>query len=358
MKINHNNFLKLAFENAKVNLGKTRTNPSVGCVVVKNNSVISSGTTSILGRPHAEVNALKINKDFKNSDIYLTMEPCTHYGVTPPCTKLIIKKKIKRVFYSFYDLDYRTAKLSKKRLKEKNIKVYKKKIKKFDSFYQSYFVNRKNFAPLIDAKIAVSKDYYTIKQNSKWITNVYSRRRVHFIRSEYDGIVSTSKTINSDNAQLNCRLKGFEKKSPDLFIIDMNLKIKKNLKIFKNNFNRKIFLITSIKNKKKENFFKKLDIKIIYIDKLNSKNDFIKLFKIIKDLGYNRLLVESGLVFLNSLLKHKLIFNIFIFKSSLLLFKKGSNNTTNSYIKRLKLNNKIKVNLNEDKLYKVKIKNV
>ena len=138
----------------------------------------------------------------------------------------------------------------------------------------------------------------------------------------------------------------------------MNLKIKKNLKIFRNNFNRKIFLITSIKNKKKENFFKKLDIKIIYIDKLNSKNDFIKLFKIIKDLGYNRLLVESGLVFLNSLLKHKLIFNIFIFKSSLLLFKKGSNNTTNSYIKRLKLNNKIKVNLNEDKLYKVKIKNV
>ena len=241
---------------------------------------------------------------------------------------------------------------------KKILKFTKKKIKKFDSFYQSYFVNRKNFAPLIDAKIAVSKDYYTIKQNSKWITNIYSRKRVHFIRSEYDGIISTSKTINSDNAKLNCRLKGFEKKNPDLFIIDMNLKINKNLKIFKNNYNRKIFLITSIKNKNKKSFLKKLGIKIIYIDKLNSKNDFIKLFKIIKDLGYNRLLVESGLIFLNSLLKHRLIFNIFIFKSSLRLFKKGSNNTTNSYIKRLKLNNKIKVNLNKDNLYKVKVKNV
>ena len=358
MKINHNNFLKLAFENAKVNLGKTRTNPSVGCVVVKNNSVISSGVTSILGRPHAEVNALKVNKNLKDSDIYLTMEPCTHYGVTPPCTKLIIKKKIKRVFFSFYDLDYRTARLSKKKLNEKNIKVIKKKIKKFDSFYQSYFTNKKKLEPLIDAKIAVSKDYYTIKQKSKWVTNVYSRKRVHFIRSEYDGIISTSKSINSDNALLNCRLRGFENKNPDLFIIDLNFKIKKNLKIFKTDVNRKIFLITSKKNKLKENFLKKLGIELIFIEKLDSKDNFKKLFKIIKELGYNRLLVESGLVFLNSLLKHKLIFNIFVFKSSVSLLKNGSNNTTNSYIKKLNLNHRVKVNLHGDNLYKVKIRNV
>ena len=77
-------FLKLAFNIAKVNLGKTSLNPSVGCVVVKNNSVISSGYTSINGRPHAEFNALKSQKNFKNSDLYVTLEPCTHYGVTPP----------------------------------------------------------------------------------------------------------------------------------------------------------------------------------------------------------------------------------------------------------------------------------
>ena len=100
MKINHNNYLKLAFNLAKVNLGKTSSNPTVGCVVVKNNSVISSGLTSVKGRPHAEFNALKSKKDFNNSDLYVTMEPCTHYGVTPPCTNLISKKGIKRVFFS------------------------------------------------------------------------------------------------------------------------------------------------------------------------------------------------------------------------------------------------------------------
>ena len=114
MKKNHNNFLKLAFNIAKTNLGKTGLNPSVGCVVVKNNSVISSGCTSKNGRPHAEFNALILKKNFKNSDLYVTMEPCTHYGLTPPCTDIIIKKGIKRVFFCFNDIDYRTAKKSKK----------------------------------------------------------------------------------------------------------------------------------------------------------------------------------------------------------------------------------------------------
>ena len=119
MKTNHNNFLKLAFNIAKVNLGKTSQNPSVGCVVVKNNSVISSGSTSINGRPHAEFNALKSQKNFKNSDLYVTLEPCTHYGVTPPCTNIIAKKGVKRVFFSFDDIDTRTTKRSKKILSKK-----------------------------------------------------------------------------------------------------------------------------------------------------------------------------------------------------------------------------------------------
>jgi len=110
MKTNHSNFLKLAFNIAKINLGKTNLNPSVGCVVVKDNSVISSGYTSLSGRPHAEFNALKSKKNFKNSDLYVTMEPCTHYGVTPPCTNIIAKKGIKRVFFSFNDIDKKTAK--------------------------------------------------------------------------------------------------------------------------------------------------------------------------------------------------------------------------------------------------------
>ena len=103
-------FLSLAFEKAQINLGSTKRNPSVGCIVEKNGAVISSGHTSINGRPHAEYNALNKAQNFKNANLYVTLEPCSHYGVTPPCTNLIIKKKIKKVVYSSNDFDFRSKK--------------------------------------------------------------------------------------------------------------------------------------------------------------------------------------------------------------------------------------------------------
>ena len=93
MKINRNFYSNLAFRLAEINLGKTNKNPSVGCIIVKDNSVISSAVTSKGGRPHAEFNALNKKANFIGSHMYLTLEPCTHYGQTPPCTSLIKKKK-------------------------------------------------------------------------------------------------------------------------------------------------------------------------------------------------------------------------------------------------------------------------
>jgi diaminohydroxyphosphoribosylaminopyrimidine deaminase/5-amino-6-(5-phosphoribosylamino)uracil reductase len=93
------NFTKLAFEQAKIHIGSTGKNPSVGCIAVKKNSVISSGNTSMNGRPHAEFNCLNKNINFAGADLYITLEPCSHKGLTPACTNIIIKKKIKRVFF-------------------------------------------------------------------------------------------------------------------------------------------------------------------------------------------------------------------------------------------------------------------
>ena len=315
MKINHNNYFQLAFNQAKINLGKTNQNPSVGCIVVKNNSVISSGVTSLGGRPHAEYNALKAKKNFKNSNLYLTMEPCTHHGLTPPCTDLIVKKGVKKVFYSLNDVDKRTANKSKKILNKANIQVYRKKIKDINDFYKSYFLIHKDKIPFIDAKLAISKDYFTINKKKKWITNYQSRIRAHLLRSKYDAIISTSKSINKDNSLLNCRIKGLDNDKPNLFIIDLKLKVRKNLKIFKLSSKRKIFLITANKDSKKLDYLRKKKIKIIFVNRLSIKSDFIQLFKIIKNSGYNRILIETGLTFLNSLLKNRLINNLYIFKS-------------------------------------------
>ena len=96
MRINHNKYLDLAFQLAEKHLGQTNVNPSVGSIVVKNHSVISSGVTSLNGRPHSEFNALNKLKDCSGAILYTTLEPCTNKGVTPPCTNIIIKKKNKK----------------------------------------------------------------------------------------------------------------------------------------------------------------------------------------------------------------------------------------------------------------------
>ena len=351
MTINHNYFLNLAYQLAEKNLGKTGVNPSVGSVVVKNNTVISSGITSINGRPHAEFNALKNIKDIARSTLYTSLEPCIHYGETPPCTNIIIKKKIKNVFYGFEDPDLRTFKKAKKILNAKGIETKLIKSKKFESFYRSYLINKKFGTPFISAKIAISKDFFSINKNGKWITNIFSKKITHLLRSKHDGILSTSKSINYDNALLNCRIEGLNNYKPDLFIIDLNLKLKKNLLLNKILKKRKTYLITHKINLKKAQTYKKKGYKLIYINSLVNRNDFKSLYKKIYKMGYSRVLVESGLTFLNNLIKNRLVDDLYIFKTNLNLKKKGKNNTTLKYLKSIS-SKPISINLDNDKLYK------
>ena len=352
MTTNHKYYLDLAFQIAETNLGKTKLNPSVGTVIVKNNTVISSGRTSLNGRPHAEYNALKKRNNFKNANLYTTLEPCTHYGLTPPCVNIIVKKKIKNVYYSFEDPDIRTFKKAKILLKKNNINAKLVKNIKFKNFYDSYFFNQKFKLPHVSAKIAISKDYCTINKFSKWITNDHSQKITHILRSKNDCIISTSKSINKDNSLLNCRINGLDEYKPDLFIIDLNLKLKKNLSINSLLKKRKTFLITINQDKKKINFFKKSGYKIITIKSLNSKDDFINLFKLLYKLSYSRVFFETGLTFLNSLLNFKLLNNLYVFQTNYKLKNKGFNNSSSRLLKKIALNNKIKINLNNDCLYK------
>ena len=111
-------YMELALDLARARGGHTGTNPSVGCVIVKNDEIVSIGQTSFSGRPHAETNAIKNTfEDLKGSKMYVTLEPCSHHGVTPPCTNSIIKSKIGEVIYSVIDVD--------KRVKGKTFKILK-----------------------------------------------------------------------------------------------------------------------------------------------------------------------------------------------------------------------------------------
>ena len=231
-------FMSLALKQAMINLGNTRENPSVGCVITKNNSLITSGHTSINGRPHAEYNAIKKSrKNLANSSLYVTLEPCSHYGKTPPCVKKIIKNKVKKVFFSIKDPDKRSYNNSSKILRMKNINVnigiMSNKIKEF---YKSYILSRENKLPFVTCKLAISKDLFTIDKQKKWITNEYSRGRVHLMRSQHDSIVTSSLTIKKDNPNLNCRINGLEKRSPTVIVLDNHLKISIKSKVIKNNY--------------------------------------------------------------------------------------------------------------------------
>ena len=348
----HINNLALAFELAKINLGSTKENPSVGCVVEKNGSIISSGYTSINGRPHAEYNALNRNINFKNSNIYITLEPCSHFGKTPPCTNIIKSKKVKRVFYSIDDIDERSKNKSQKALSKKNISISKFFLKKRAiKFYESYYRLRKNKLPVIDAKLALSKDYFTINKKKKWITNEQSRKLSHFLRTQYNALLSTSKSINNDNSLLNCRIDGLENKSPNLIILDRDLKIKKSLNIFKKKIDRKIYIYTTNNNKKKIYWLKKNNTKVILVDKMKTRKDYIKIFRSFTKLNFSRIFVESGLTFINYLINNKLLNNIYIFKTNINLNKNGFNNSSNKLIKKIKLKNKLKVYLNNENVY-------
>ena len=135
-------YMELALDLAKAREGLTGLNPSVGCVIVKKDKIISIGQTSFKGRPHAEFNAIKqCIDDLNGSKMYVTLEPCCHHGLTPPCTNIIIKSKISEVIYSVTDIDRRVRNKSLKILKSNNINVKKVFLKiKLMTFIQIIFL--------------------------------------------------------------------------------------------------------------------------------------------------------------------------------------------------------------------------
>ena len=351
MTKNHNNFINLAFHLAEKNIGQTGLNPTVGSVVVKNDTVISSGVTSYKGRPHSEYNALSKLKNCSGATLYTTLEPCTHHGKTPPCVNIILKKKIKNVYYAQEDPDFRTFRKAKKFLNSNGIKSKLINSKKFNKFYKSYFYNKKFSMPYVSAKIAISKDFFTINKHNKWVTNDLSRKNVHLLRNKHNCIISTSKSVNYDNSLLNCRINGLNNHRPDLFIIDLNLKLKKRLSLINLINKRRTYIVTNKKNIKKTVSYKKMGYKIILVDRLKYKEDFNLFFKQIYKMGYSSILFETGLTFLNFLLKNKIVQNLYIYKSNCKLGSKGRNNGNINYLKNISAN-LLTLNLNGDKLFK------
>ena len=311
-------YMSLALSLASARHGLTGENPSVGCVIVKNDEVISIGQTGYSGRPHSEFNAIKNSTEIlEGSTMYITLEPCNHYGLTPPCTKEIIKNKISKVIYSVEDVDKKVKGKSFKILMSKNIIVKKYLLStEVKNFYKPYFFNRKNKMPYVTGKIAVSYNNLIYSDGKKRITDIYSDKFTHFLRYKNDSLMISYKTLNKDNPSLNCRLKGLNRFSPKRIILDKNLQTNTSSYIFKTANKNNTVIFYKNANNSIISIFKKKGIQLIKSNLLKNGNFDIRLIlKKLYSLGCRNLLVEGGNNLSKSMINKKLFNQFYIFKS-------------------------------------------
>ncbi len=349
-------YMEIALDLAKSRHGQTGSNPSVGCVIVKNDKIISIGQTSFNGRPHAEFNAIKNSfEKLEGSKMYVTLEPCCHHGLTPPCTDAIIKSKISQVIYAVTDIDKRVRNKSFKILKSKKIIVKKGLLKsRVQNFYLPYFFNRKKKLPFVTGKIAISKNNIIYSKNQKKITNSYSDQFTHLLRYQNDGLMITYKTLNKDNPRLNCRLKGVKNFSPKRIILDNNLNTKTNSYIIKSSNNKNTLIFYNKADKSKISKFKRKGI-ILIKSKVDRDNrfDMREILKKLYNFGFRNLLIEGGNDLTNSLIKNKIFNKFYLFKSPKNLSKSleylkfsGLNTLNQKYQTKINLN----LNLRKDRI--------
>jgi diaminohydroxyphosphoribosylaminopyrimidine deaminase / 5-amino-6-(5-phosphoribosylamino)uracil reductase len=236
-------YLKRCFDLARLGNGRVSPNPSVGSVIVADNEIIGEGWHEEYGKAHAEVNAVKSVREksfyaLSYSKIFVSLEPCFHFGKTPPCVDLILKENIPNVVIAFKDPNPKVGgkSITKLRNNDVNVTLFSNKIgfmnQELNNTLKPFFTNIQKQKPYIILKWAESADNCIgIDSQTSQISNKYSQRLVHKWRSECDGILVGTKTAQIDNPSLNNRF--YFGKSPIRIVIDRNLKLRKNLNIFK-----------------------------------------------------------------------------------------------------------------------------
>lgn len=220
-------FMKRAIELAKQGAGWTAPNPLVGAVVVKNGRVIGEGYHRKYGELHAERNALAAcTEDPAGAILYVTLEPCCHYGKTPPCTEIIIEKKIAKVVIGSRDPNPKVAGKGARILREHGIEVVEDYMREAcDALNPVFFHYITTKTPYVVLKFAMTLDgkIATRTGASKWITGEAARNHVHQLRGRYAGILAGIGTVLEDDPMLNCRIDGAHQ--PLRIILDSHLRI-------------------------------------------------------------------------------------------------------------------------------------
>lgn len=292
--------MKLALELAKKGIGRVHPNPMVGAVIVKDGKILGQGYHKKCGEGHAEVNAFKDaeekNENIEGAEMYVTLEPCSHFGKTPPCADKIIEKKISKVFIGTLDPNPLVAGRGVKKLKDAGIYVeygiLESECYKLNEVFMKYIVKKEPFVVMktgmsLDGKIA------TYSGESKWITEEKSRENVHNLRNELTGIMVGINTVLKDNPQLTCRVNGG--RNPIRIIVDSTLKIPIDCKIVNTAKEVETIIATTDKaNLDKINSLEDKGVKIIVVPSKNGKVNLKELMIALGNLKIDSILLEGG----------------------------------------------------------------
>lgn len=299
--------------------GNVSPNPLVGCVIVKNDKIIAEGYHKKYGSFHAERNAInnaiKKGINLKGSTLYVNLEPCAHFGKTPPCVDLIIENKIKRVVVGVKDPYYLVAGKSIRKLNQRGIKVLvgvlEDESRELNKFFFKYVATG---LPYIMLKAAQTIDGKITDRNykSKWISSEESRKFVHKLRTTYDAVLVGKNTVERDNPELTVRKA--EGRNPFRIIIDKNLKLSLNKKVFSDRHtNKTIVLTTKSADKKIVDALNKKSVKVVFCKVKNGVVDLKDALKRIAKLGINSIIAEGGAKTYSEFLRLNLVDEFMIF---------------------------------------------
>lgn len=290
-------YMGLAINLARKGIGKVNPNPMVGAVIVKDNKIVGTGYHEKYGGKHAEINAIENSRESLNgSTMYINLEPCSHFGKTPPCVDKIIESKINKVVIASVDPNPLVQGKGVKKLRDAGIEVkvgvLDEENKKLNEVFLKYIKNKK---PFVVMKVAMSLDgkISTTTGQSKWISCDESRRYVHKLRSQVMSILVGINTVIKDNPMLDCRLENG--KNPIRIIVDTTLKIPIDSKIVSSSKSIRTIVVTT-KNANR-NVMKLLEDKGVEILTVNLKNNLVDLKEMINKLGelnIDSILIEGG----------------------------------------------------------------
>lgn len=328
-------YLTRALQLAQKGRFTTMPNPNVGCVIVRNHQIVGEGYHARAGEAHAEIHALRIAGNFsRGATAYITLEPCSHYGRTPPCTTALINAGIKRVVVAMLDPNPYVAGRGVHILKQSGIEIkHSVMLSEAEAINRGFLKRVRIGLPWIKLKLASSLDGRTAMSSgeSKWITSIQSRQDVQLFRAESDAILSTASTVLIDNPRLNVRWSFFPEEMKHIYA---NTKIRQPLRIIIDSDNRvlpthrlmqyegKILLVRLKKDSRNWPSF----VEQLLLPSINNHgNYYVNLIELMQNLAYreiNNIWVEAGATFSGVLVNFGLVDELVLYQAMKFL---GSN---------------------------------